>query len=78
MSEAAETKITELEEVIQEQQRELIGVQEMLALVLKAVGQDVYVTRETINEGLPAGTQIKVEEDFQRNAFVFGLEYPDE
>ena len=58
--------------------RELWGVQEMLAQVLMQIGKPVVVTKETLERGLPKGTQIKVDEDLENEAFVFSLEFPDE
>ncbi len=64
-SDAADKRIAELE-------RELRGTQEMLAFVLKAVGEPVIVTRESITAGLGAA-QISVEDDIERDCFVFKL-----
>lgn len=65
-NDAAEQKIAELE-------RELIGTQEMLAFVLSAIGDPVEVTKESINQGLPAGSVIAVDDDLEREVFVFSL-----
>ena len=54
-------------------ERELIGTQEMLAHVLKAVGEPVVVTKEAIAEGLGNTTQIQVDDDLKLDAFVFSL-----
>lgn len=50
--------------------RELVGVQEMLAFVLKETGP-VVVSKQSLAEGLPEGTQITVDDEAE--AFVFGL-----
>ncbi len=62
-----------LEEERDALRRELIGVQEMLAFVLQEVGEPVVVTKETLQKGIPAGTQIAVDDDVQNEAFVFHL-----
>lgn len=68
-----------LQEDYEALQRELIGTQEMLALVLKAVGEPVVVTKAIMTEGLPPGTQIQIDDDIIGNRFVFSLtEYDDE
>lgn len=71
MSEAAEKRIAELE-------RELRGVQEMLALVLNEVAEPVVVAKSTMREGLPNGAQIKIDDHIEEDAFVFSLEVPVE
>ena len=71
MSEAAEKRIAELE-------RELRGTQEMLALVLNEVAEPVTVPKETMRKGLPDGTQIRIDDHLEENAFVFSLEVPVE
>lgn len=69
MSEAAEKRIAELE-------RELRGVQEMLALVLNEVAEPVVVSKATMRSGLPDGAQIKIDDHIEEDAFVFSLEVP--
>jgi len=59
---------------VEDLRKQLIGVQEMLALVLKQVGQPVVVTGKTIREGLPAGVGISVEQDIENDCFIFSLE----
>ena len=61
----AENRVAELE-------RELAGTQEMLAFVLKVAGT-VVVPKEYIDNGLGAEVQIQVDDDLQRDAFVFTL-----
>lgn len=71
MSDTADKRIAELE-------RELRGVQEMLALVLNTVGEPVTVTKEAMRAGLPNGAQIRIDDDITADAFVFSLEVPSE
>jgi len=55
-------------------QRELRGVQEMLALVLLVVGRPVAVSHELLAGDALSGKQIAVEEDVAKHLFVFSLE----
>jgi len=55
-----------------ELRRELQGVHEMLAFVLQETGT-VVVSKETLARGLPDNTQISVDDDLEREAFVFSL-----
>jgi hypothetical protein len=64
-SNTAEQKIAELE-------RELRGVQEMLAFVLQAAGP-VVVTREALENGLPANAQIAIDDNMMTEEFTFSL-----
>ena len=57
--------------------RELRGTQEMLAQVLQVIGEPVMIPKENIARSLPEGTEIKIDDDVQRDAFVFSLEVPD-
>lgn len=66
MSEAAEKKIADLE-------RELAGTQEMLAFVLKAIGQPVVVDKALLKRGLGDNTQIQVDDDIAADRFIFSL-----
>jgi len=61
------------DEKIAQLERELVGVQEMLAFVLKVVGEEVVVPKELLKRGLGSSVQIKVDDDSQREAFVFSL-----
>lgn len=61
------------DERIAQLERELIGTQEMLAFVLKAIGEPVVVPKEFIKEGLGENAQIQVDDDLQKDAFVFSL-----
>jgi len=61
------------DEKIAQLERELVGVQEMLAFVLKVVGEEVVVPKELLKRGLGSSLQIKVDDDSQREAFVFSL-----
>ena len=54
-------------------QRELRGVQEMLAFVLYEVGEPVVVSKESMKSGLPEGAQIVIEENTDEDCFVFSL-----
>ena len=67
-----------LEEERDALRKELIGTQEMLAFVLKTIGEPVVVTKETLDNGLPPNTQIAVDDDIAKNAFVFSLITVDE
>lgn len=71
MSDAADQRIAELE-------RELRGVQEMLALVLNEISEPVVVSKRTMREGLPQGAQIRIDDHIEEDAFVFSLEVPVE
>lgn len=71
MSEAAEQRVEELE-------RELRGVQEMLYQVLNAVSEPVLVTKEILNEGITGDKMISIEEDVVLEGFVFSLVNPNE
>ena len=62
-----------LEEERDELRRELRGVQEMLAQVLNAVNERVFVDKGTMGN-LPDGTQIRI--DDEGDSFVFYLEKP--
>lgn len=57
--------------------RENRAVQEMLAQVLKTVGEKVVVTKESMGS-LKDGTQIVIDEDLESEAFVFYVTEPTE
>jgi hypothetical protein len=57
--------------------RENRAVQEMLAQVLKTVGEKVVVTKESMGS-LKDGTQIVIDEDLENEAFVFYVKEPTE
>jgi hypothetical protein len=57
--------------------REARGYQEMLAQVLQSVGEPVVVNKEQMQRGMPNGTQISVDDDIQREQFVFSLVFPE-
>lgn len=61
-----------IEEERDQLRRELLGVQEMLAFVLNETGE-VVVTKNTLAAGLPSDVQIAVDDDVERDAFVFKL-----
>jgi len=65
-----------LEEERDNLRKELRAVQEMLAQVLYSVGEPVVVTKENMGN-LPDGTQIMIDDDLQREAFVFSLKVPE-
>lgn len=67
MSKAADEKIDSLE-------RELLATQEMLAFVLAALDEPVVVSKELITRGLGDGVQIVIDDDAQKNAFIFYLQ----
>lgn len=54
--------------------RELRGTQEMLAHVLLAVNEPVVVEKELVERGLPDTVQIRIDEDLERESFVFYLQ----
>lgn len=54
--------------------RELRGTQEMLAHVLLAVNEPVVVEREMVERGLPDTVQIRIDEDLEKESFVFYLQ----
>lgn len=63
-----------MSEEVESLERELRGVQEMLALVLDEIGHPVEITKESIKRGLPNGAQIKIDEHLERDSFIFSLE----
>lgn len=71
MNDAADKRVAELE-------RELRGIQEMLALVLLEVGEPVVVSKATMREGLPKGSEIMIEDNVAEDSFVFSLVAPRE
>lgn len=66
MSEAADRRIEELE-------RELRGTQEMLFLVLEAVGEPVYVPSSRVKAGIVGDKMIDVTLDEEAGEWVFGV-----
>ena len=56
--------------------RENRAVQEMLAQVLKSVGDKVVVTKESMVT-FKDGTQIVIDEDLENEAFVFYVVEPE-
>lgn len=65
------------EETVEDLQRELQGTQQMLGHVLQAVGHPVFVAKNVLQEGIPDGAQIRIEDDIQGNRFIFSLDTPD-
>lgn len=61
------------EEEIARLNRELIGIQEMLAFVLLEVGEPVVVRKETLAKGLEDNMQIAIDDNDALDAFVFSL-----
>lgn len=61
-----------------EDSKDLIGTQEMLGHVLRAVGGQVVITQEQLTSGHKKGAQILIEEDVLRQGFIFKLEEPNE
>lgn len=57
----------------EELEKEWLAAQEMLALVLKAIGYPVVVSRKMMHEGLPNGSFISIENDIENDSFVFKL-----
>lgn len=68
----------EIVEKYQALEREYLGLQEMLAFVLNAVGEKVMVAKATVQQGLPDGTQIQIDDDLAGDQFVFYLIYPEQ
>jgi len=57
---------------------ELRAAHEMLALVLYEVGEPVEVSKETMVNGLPEGAEIRIDDDLQKDCFIFSLVAPRE
>lgn len=68
--EALETERDEL-------RREVVGLQEMMAQVLQAVGEPVEVTKAALAKGLPEGSQIRIDDNIEADSFFFYLELPE-
>ena len=68
---------SKLEEAYEELKRTHRGTQEMLAFVLHTIGEPVVVPKEVLTRGLPEGSVISINDDLQRDAFVFALEVPE-
>jgi len=62
---------------IESLRKELWGAQEMLAHVLKVVNEPVFLPKNTLTEGLPEGTQIRIDDDVAGDRFIFSLDFPD-
>lgn len=58
--------------------RELLGTQQMLGQVLLAVGEPVFVTKESLERQLPKNARISIDDNLEAEAFVFYVEVPDE
>lgn len=59
-------------------QRELRGTQEMLAHVLLAAGGPVWVSKESVKEGLPDNLSIRIDDNLESGMFEFSLIEEDE
>lgn len=68
--EALETERDEL-------RRDLRATQEMLAHVLLAVGEPVEVTKANLDNGLPDGSQIRIDDNVDLGSFFFYVELPE-
>lgn len=62
-----------MEDRVAELERELRGVQEMLAFCLYEIGEPVVVTKQALKNGLPGGAEIRIDEDVENEAFIFSL-----
>lgn len=58
--------------------RELLGTQQMLGQVLLAVGEPVFVTKESLERQLPKNARISIDDNLEAESFVFYVEVPDE
>lgn len=65
-----------LEEERDNLRRELRGTQEMLAQVLSAVDEPVFVDKTNMGN-LKDGTQIMIDDDQENGRFVFSLRSPE-
>lgn len=63
-----------LEEERDRLKRELDGVTQMLGAVLLAVGAPVLVTKEDIHNDLSRDWRINIDDDTEKEAFVFSME----
>lgn len=57
---------------VEDLHREVYGLQEMIAAILYTVGEPVEVSKETLSK-LNTRMRINVEDDIQREMFVFKL-----
>lgn len=73
---ATEVLFQNLEEERDNLRRENRAVQEMLAQVLNAVGEPVFVNKDDMGN-LKDGTAIRIDDDVEGNRFVFYLEAPE-
>jgi hypothetical protein len=56
--------------------KELLGTQQMLGQVLLAVGEPVFVPKDTLAQHLPEGARIAIDDN--DDAFVFYVEVPND
>lgn len=66
-------ELGKLEEERDQLRRELRGVQEMLAVVLREIGEPVVVPKEGLANGI-GNVQIRIDDNIEENAFVFSVE----
>ena len=57
--------------------RELLGTQQMLGQVLLAVGEPVFVTKESLERQMPKNARISIDDNLEAEAFVFYVEVPE-
>lgn len=67
-----------MSETLDDLRRELLATQEMLAHVLVSAKEPVVVTKEQLENKLPEGTQIRIDDNVETGSFVFYVEFPDE
>lgn len=72
-----EGALAQLEQERDDLRKELQAAHEMLAFVLNETGE-VFVPKSALVSGLPENAQIAVDDDLQRDGFVFRLETPVE
>lgn len=66
--------MSELEQQVQDLQRELIAAQEMLAFFLVVNQGRVTVPKSALVKGIPANSEIVINDDIAGDQFVFTLE----
>ena len=63
---------------LEDAQRAQRAAEEMLGFVLLAVGEPVVVPKELLDNGIPTGATISINELVDENAFVFAVEVDSE
>lgn len=66
-----------LQQEIDDLSRELQGTQQMLGHVLQSVGHPVFVSKAVLQEGIPDGAQIRIDDDVAGDRFIFSLDVPE-